>query len=121
MIAILALSDFRGPSFMILVYPPCLSIYFGAISLNNFLTVAPDNSFAKILLLAILLSFARVMNFSATDRNSLALASVVFIFPCKKRLVAMVLKRAIRWFFGLDNILPLFRFRIASLNAMLIY
>src|SRR3989344_469327 len=89
----------------------------GAIWSTRFFTVLADNSLANILLFETLLFLAIVIHFSATILNSFAFASVVFIFPCKKRLVASVLKSAVLWFFGLDNILPLFLFRICLYYA----
>src|SRR3989344_5256643 len=109
MITIFAPSVLRGPIFIILVYPPCLSKYLGAISSTNFLTTDGVMAAANNLRFAKELTLARVINFSATTLNSFAFASVVFILPCKKRLAVNKCNRALRWFLGRDNILPLFR------------
>ena len=87
-----ALSPWRGPNFRILVYPPFLSSYFGAISSKSLVTTVSSKTYAKTCLLAWRSPrFAKVISFSASLPASFALQSVVWILPSLNKSVTRFL------------------------------
>ncbi len=111
--AIFAPSDCLFPNLIILVYPPFLSRYLGAISLNSFLIISGENSLTSNLREAKEPILALVIRFSAKSETSLLLASVVLIFSFKKSALASALRSALLWSLFLLSFLPFFRFRMS--------
>src|ERR1035437_7230681 len=113
-IAIFAPSDFLAPNFKTLVYPPFLSIYFGAITSKSFFTSFPllESLAAMVRRPAGVFALAWVINFSTKGLNSLALGSVVFIFSRTIKLSAKELSNARFCVLSLPNFLVLLWCRI---------
>jgi len=112
---IFAPSDNLGPNLIILVYPPGLALYLGAISVINFLTIFSEKSRANDLLVWRFPALARVISFSTKEANSFALALVVLIFSFNIKLLAKDFRRAFLWSRPLLSFLPFFLFRMLCL------
>ena len=86
MIAISAASPRRGPSFVMRVYPPLRSAYFGAISVKSLFVTASfvTNPITRRLLCRSFV-FAIVIIFSARERTSLAPVSYTHLDVYKRQ------------------------------------
>ena len=90
------------------VYPPCLSLYFGAMVSTNFLaSFAPWTLVTKRRREAMVPILALVTSFSTNGRSSLALAVVVSMRESRMRLRAKERKSACLCVFSRPNFLTL--------------